>query len=166
MAKQSAYLADPNRLADVIAAIQVLGTHKYYKQSFAQWSTMIEGDDAQAAHWERLFRDHAEFFRVDKSGQRASLVWRRSYPKTYDVDRQIRLTPDELKASPDGTRLSRPPLGGNEITSLIKSAIDMHSRALEHEKDRRWWFPIVSAGLAAAMGFGGAVLGAFIRGSN
>ena len=55
-----------DRLADVIAAITTLGTYKYYKLDFAGWADRISGPTKDAAYWENIFREHSEFFRVNR----------------------------------------------------------------------------------------------------
>ena len=37
----SPYLNDDNRLGDVIAAIQAMGTYKFYKLSFDNWADRV-----------------------------------------------------------------------------------------------------------------------------
>ena len=44
------YLEDTQRLADVIAAIQVMATYKFYKLSFSAWADRIVADESQAEH--------------------------------------------------------------------------------------------------------------------
>ena len=45
----SPYTKDTNRLADVIAAIQVMASYKFYKTDFGEWSNRIVGDQAAVA---------------------------------------------------------------------------------------------------------------------
>jgi len=40
----SPYLSEPNRLADVLSASQVMGTSTFYKLDFAGWAVRISGD--------------------------------------------------------------------------------------------------------------------------
>lgn len=156
----SPYLADPNRLADVIAAIQAMATYKFYKLDFRGWADRITGDPNTAEHWKEVFEQHPEFFRLDSRKRRASLVWRRQHQKRYDVDAEKALNKLEYEALPlaGKERISRNPLGSAEISTLLKAAIDLHSRALEQTRERRWWISI----FAAVMGFAGAVIGALI----
>ena len=158
----SPYLADTRRLADVIAAIQVMGTYKFYWQDFAGWAERISGDAQQAAYWRRIFEDHPEFFRLDGDRLGAALVWRRQYPKRFHVDEERRLTAAECLAPTEAQmeRVSREPLSADDIRSLIDTAVGLHSRALDQQKDRRWWLPLATA-VAALLG---AVLGAWLRG--
>ena len=78
---KSPYLKDDHRLADVIAAIQAMGTYKYYKLDFAGWSSRISGDETQDNLWRKVFEEHPEFFRLDSDREKASLVWRRQHQK-------------------------------------------------------------------------------------
>ncbi|MGR4869891.1 hypothetical protein ACIPRI_13600 [Variovorax sp. LARHSF232] len=158
----SPYLADTRRLADVIAAIQVMGTYKFYWQDFAGWAERISGDAQVAAYWRNIFEDHPEFFRLDGDRQGAALVWRRQYPKRFHVDEERRLSVAECLALTEAEmeRVSREPLSANDIRALIDTAVGLHSRALDQQKERRWWLPLVTA-VAALLG---AVLGAWLKG--
>jgi hypothetical protein len=49
----------------------------------------------------------------------------------------------------------------DDIRSLIDTAVGLHSRALDQQKERRWWLPLVTA-VAALFG---AVLGAWLKGN-
>lgn len=143
--KDSPYLKHDDRLAHVISALQVMAIYKFYKLDFESWAERISGDKQEANKWESIFTEHPEFFRLDQQRQSASLVWRRSYPKSFNVDTYCELTKDEYHhLSPENkNRISRKPLKESEITSLITSAINLHSRALQHKQDRRWWIPLV-----------------------
>ncbi|HET9680047.1 MAG TPA: N-carbamoyl-L-amino acid amidohydrolase [Gammaproteobacteria bacterium] len=156
--KSSPYLQDNQRLADVIAAIQVMGTYKYYKLDFAAWSDRINGDAGQAEYWKHVFEQHPEFFRLDSRRERASLVWRRQHQKLFNVDTEEKITRREYKQLSDGEkqRISRTPLTSNELATLIQAAIDLHSRALERKRDSRWW-------VAGVFGLIGVVLGALVN---
>lgn len=144
----SPYVTDPNRLGDVVAAIQTMGTYKFYKRPFDKWADRIAADPAQSTRWQRIFREHPEFFRLDSSCTQASLVWRRQFPKRWDVDAQRPVTAEEYRdivATQAFGRLSRAPLSANDIKTLIDTAVSLHSHALERERDKRWWIPFFSA---------------------
>jgi len=72
--KKLPYLDDPQRLGDVIAAIQAMGTYKFYKQTFEGWAARIAADTSKADHWKKVFEEHPEFFRLDTDRKMASLV--------------------------------------------------------------------------------------------
>ena len=153
----SPYLASPTRLADVVAAIQAAATYKYYQLSFEKWAQRISGadDPETVSHWRSVFQDHPEFFRLEPDGTRGSLVWRRQYPKRYHVDREEKVSHEEwkeLKAQGKDDRISRMPLGAGEIAILVQTAVNLHSRALEHRRDRRWWIPVLAGVVGIALG--------------
>lgn len=157
----SPYLSTPNRLTDVIAAVQTLATYKFYKLDAAEWAERISGDAGKAAHWQTIFDEHPEFFRSDTQRTRVSLVWRRQYPKRYHVDLERRLTSQEFDEIPEAerARVSRDPLSPSDIKTLVDTAIGLHSRALEQRRDSRWWIPLASA----LGGLVGSLVGAFLK---
>jgi hypothetical protein len=159
--KMSPYLSDGSRLSDVIAAIQAMGSYKFYWLNFATWSDRISGDETRADYWQRVFEEHPEFFRLDSARNGAALVWRRQYPKRFHVDLERRLTVEEYKklSEEEKKRVSRDALSASDIKALIDTAVDLHSRALDQHKERRWWLPILTA-VGALLG---AILGAWLK---
>lgn len=150
---ESPYLTNENRLADVIAAIQVMGSYKFYKLDFLGWADRIAGTK-DAKKWETVFKEHPEFFRLDVGRTKASLVWRRTFQKDLNVDTKERITKEKLiSLSPEETkRISRSVLGNDEIIMLINSAINLHSRALSDKQDKRWWVPVLITIIGFAVG--------------
>jgi hypothetical protein len=145
------------RLKDVIAAIQVTGKYAFYKLSPSEWSKRISGDDSKAEYWRLLFSEHSEFFRFNETGDKVSLAWRRSYRKRYSVDNENNLSFTEYNNLTDAEkiRISRTPLTSDEISILINTAIDLHTRAIEQDREYRW----LSSPLISLLG---VVLGAFL----
>lgn len=142
------YLFD-GRLADVISGITVLGTYKFYKLDFEEWADRIGGAKDDAKKWKRIFKQHPEFFRISAEGDKASLIWRRQFTKTFHVDRKVELPlPEGQKRHDASERLSRRPLDPTEITTLISIATNLHDRALEQSKANKWWIPVLTALLA------------------
>ncbi len=157
-------LKDDARLADVIAAIQAMSIYKFYKLDFEGWSDRISGDPGNGEHWKQVFVEHPEFFRLDAARKKASLVARRQHPKNYDVDARKQIERNEFQTidASQKARISRNPLSQEEIASLIQTAIELHSRALEQAKDRRWWLPVLTAFIGAASGITGTLLGVLL----
>ena len=160
---ESPYLYDAGRLADVISAIQAMGTYKFYALTFEKWAERIAGDRAAAAHWREVFEQHPEFFRLDRERTHASLTWRRQYAKLYHVDKGelLTFTQFEQLSEAEKERVSRNPLSSTDIQALMATAIDLHARALDQRRDKRWWLPLASA----AGGLVGAIVGALLKGS-
>lgn len=149
------YLTD-GRLGDVIAAITVLGTYKFYKLDVARWADRITGSQEAGEHWRGVFAAHPEFFRLTSDKQKVSLVWRRQFPRNFNVDEEAEEFPDHEIDGLTESRTSRRPLTPTEVTELIGVAINLHDRALEQDKARAWWVPLV----AALLSFIGALVGA------
>ena len=167
MSNESPYLKN-NRLADVIAALQAAGRYKFYKLDVPGWADRIVGDRTQSEYWRKVFEEHPEFFRLDSNRSRGSLVWRRQHQKRYDVDAgtslskeaSVRLSEEQKK------RISRDPLGTEELATLINTAVNLHSRAIEHDRARRWWVSPAVGIIGALSGLLGAIVGAIIAGSS
>jgi hypothetical protein len=160
---RSPYLADSSRLGDVIAAIQAMATYKFYKLPFDGWADRITADKSLAGKWEAIFLEHPEFFRLDSSKTKASLVWRRQFPKRFDVDAFEVITKQQYDQLTDSKRerISRIPLTAVDIKALVDTAVNLHARAPERQRESRWWVPV----LVAAVGFAGSLIGAFIGAS-
>lgn len=149
-----------NRLSEVVAAIQALGTYRFYKLDFAGWADRISGDVSNAEHWKSVFVEHPEFFRLDSRKQKASLVLRRQHPKRFDVDLRKEISRDKFYSHEDQSRVSRLPLSAGELSQLIDTAIQMHAHALEKKRDRNaLLLAVVSAVSALVGGLLGASLG-------
>src|SRR5687767_12765679 len=127
----SPYLSDPNRLADVISAIQVMSTYKFYKLPFDGWADRISADPSRSEYWRHIFDEHPEFFRLDGQRQKASLVWRRQYPKRFHVDEERVLTKEQYDSLDETgrARVSRVRLTPADIKTLVDTAINLHARA-------------------------------------
>jgi hypothetical protein len=142
-------------LADVIAAIQVMSTYKFYKLDFSGWSKRITGSESNADYWKTVFTEHPEFFRLNQEKDKVSLVWRRSHQRNFHVDRLEILSRDQIDSLPDlekNTRISRTPLSNGDTATLISTAIDLHTRAIESEKEKRWLLPSLVTILAVCLG--------------
>lgn len=169
--KDSPYL-ESCRLGDVIAAIQVLAYYEFYNLEVNKWAERITGDAADATSLETMFRDHPEFFqlRTTENGLWASLVARRSFTRSYDVDAKKEIPKNEVierKNDPEAAkRLTRRPLTPEETAVLIRTAVDLHSRAVEQRKAGRWWVPLASAGIAFVGGVVAVLIGAAMGGSS
>ena len=147
------------RLADVIAAIQAMGTYKFYKLDIRGWAKRISGNESDCDYWYNVIEQHPEFFRLNTTKDKASLVLRRNYQRTFHVDKNIELTREECNALSEeelNERVSRVPLSNSDIALLVNTAISLHARALEKEKSTRWWF-------APIMGLLGVTLGVLLQ---
>lgn len=162
MKPKSPYLAQENRLADVIAAIQAMGSYKKYKLPFSEWADRIAGDELKAGYWQRVFTEHPEFFRLDGKREQASLVWRRQFRKRFHTETEKIITRDEFYAMDDEgkAKVSRNPLSPEDIAVLINTAIELHARELQHQQDKRWLITLVVSGIG---GLVGAIIGGLLK---
>ncbi|MBD1571544.1 N-carbamoyl-L-amino acid amidohydrolase [Aliivibrio sp. S10_S31] len=158
MAK-SPYLKDHQRLGNVISAIQVMGKCGFYKLDCADWAKRITGNENNADEWRVIFKEHPEFFRFGDGEVKAALVWRRSYRKRYNVKEERNLSFSEYSALSEEQKkdISRTPLTGDEIAVLIQTAIELHSRAIEQNREYRWLstplLSILGGSIAALIGW-------------
>ncbi len=145
----SPYIRNPNRLADLIAAIQVLGSYRCASRQLQKWEKRLGRDPVSATNWETIFKQHPEFFTIQ--GGDVSAVWRRSRERKYDTytnrsvsrEEALRLTEQENESGKK--RLSRPPLSTEEISKLVDIAINLHEQEIKHGQERRWWISAVLA---------------------
>ena len=148
---KSPYLK-PNRLADVIAAIQFMALHIHSSQPCDQWAHYISGDAKRADHWREVFSEHPEFFRKSPDFQdHYALIWRRASPRLFHRKLDKLLTRPEYEKLPADQRsdVSRVRVPDTEIKTLIDIAIELHAKAREQEVDSRWWIPIATSFVGA-----------------
>ena len=138
MRKNNPYLKE-FRLQDVVGALQFLASYKLYKLTAEDWLRRMEYGPRSAQNWYDVFYDHPEFFRINDDRE-ISLVWRKA------------------SESSEGTRL---PLDQEQVETLINTAINFHSKAVDRVRDRRWWIPMAAAALAFLGALGGSAIRAF-----
>lgn len=138
----SPYLTNGWRLADVIAAIQVMGAYPWSSRKVEKWLEKL-GDPLSAKKWETVFKEHPEFFRLNNDY--ASLRWRHGYDRTYDAEMGKELDGTERESLDDEAkeRLTRRPLTSDQIEALMKTAVGLHSSAIAHAQERRWLIPLI-----------------------
>jgi len=159
----SAYLK-PGRLADVIAALQVMGAGKRPEKEIEGWAQELSRSETQEEieRWTRVFSEHPEFFLTyflpGQENIKAALRWRYTN-KLYDPVSGTEYTPEQKNdlSKEIQARLTTKPLASDAIQALMNTAIELHSRALAEVSASRWWVPV----LAASFGFVGAIIGAF-----
>ncbi|MCX5643781.1 MAG: hypothetical protein NTZ17_03710 [Phycisphaerae bacterium] len=122
---------NPDRLADVMALIQVLALHKYSHRSDKELTDEMQGPPRSASAWKEIAQQHPEFFRVnDEERLGVSLVSRHVLPK------------DE-----NGTR----ELPSDFASMLLQTAIGLHDRQVDLANRWKAYIPIVVAVIAGAL---------------
>ena len=113
----------PDRLADVLALIQVLSLDRHAHRSEDGLVEELQGVPKSDESWTTVAGEHPEFFRVRAEGtNRVSLVARHVLPK-----------------GEDGTRELTPELVGK----LLQAALEIHDRQLERAYHWKAYIPIV-----------------------
>jgi hypothetical protein len=161
---RSPYLK-PGRLADVIAALQIMGARQRPEGEIVDLSRELSGrdDPEEVKRWTAVYKEHPEFFLtyfLDSGGtEKAALRWRYTN-KLYDPMSGKEFTQEEKEKLPQEKKshLTTKPLPSDAIGTLMNTAIELHSRALDELAAKRWWIPI----LAACLGFIGALTGAVV----
>jgi hypothetical protein len=104
-----------DRLADVLALIQVLALDEKAKRSEDGLRKELQGQPRSSDSWQQLGKEHPEFFRVhDEADVPISLVARYVTPSIGDG--------------------KRAPLDGSLIQLLVRIAVDMHDREAKRSK--------------------------------
>jgi hypothetical protein len=151
MAK-SQYL-EKDRLANVIAAIQILGVSECASGTVDRWAAELEASEEltpkQIEHtpvrfgdrkkWQTIFEQHPEFFKsyTTRGEPRVVLRWR--YAQTVNGHGELNgeahgaaETKGESKSEDpyDLTKVPSRPLNADQIQVLINTAIELHGREL------------------------------------
>ncbi|RIH81970.1 hypothetical protein Mterra_02874 [Calidithermus terrae] len=155
MARNSPYLRDW-RLADLIAAITLMGRYPYASLKWQEWEYRL-GSPRSAGDWRTVFYEHPEFFRLsDEEEEWASLRLRHGLDRTYSVPLRRELSAEELRAAESSDAaykdVTRRPLNPDEIDALVRTAIDLHARTIAHEQERRWLTPLLWSLLGTIVG--------------
>ena len=112
-----------NRLADVLALIQVLAMDEHAHRSESGLTDELQGKPKSGnnINWEDIANDHPEFFRVKSSGEhKVSLVSRHVLPKKNGV----RELPIEF------------------THKLLETAIQLHDKQVQRSERWKYWIPI------------------------
>ena len=159
---KSPYLKE-NRLADVVAAIQVMAVYPWASRQVDAWTKKL-GDTLSADRWSTVFREHPEFFRLTSDGW-ASLRWRHGYDRTFNANQRKELSESEYAGLNDVEKkeLTRRPLMADQIEALLKTAVEFHTRAIAHQQERRWLLPLLFALGAALLTAFGTILGSILK---
>ncbi len=163
---KSPYLTHDQRLADILAAIQVMGSHLWDSRPIEHWKQNLGPMPQSAASWEELFSQHPEFFGTSEfEGVTShSLRLRRAYERTIDVSSLRELSDTELKELRESdryfkTKIARRALLPSQIEALMKTAIELQVRAGAMDDRRKWWLPLA----AAVLSFVGALIGSLFK---
>lgn len=126
----------PNRLADVIALIQVLAFHKFYRRTVDGLNSELQGTPKSARSWDELAINHPEFFRVinckDDNEEKET-------PKISLISRHVKFSNDNIQSET---------LSPDLVKKFIETAIELHD--IQKERARRIfiWSPLIVAAIS------------------
>lgn len=178
--KKSAYLEHEQRLADIMAAIQVMGTHIWDTRPIEDWVKVL-GErplSVETGKWQDLFEKHPEFFGKEIWSRKKReegievylyyLRWRRAYERTIETESLKELTSDEIeRLKADKTynerKIARKALTPEQVGTLLTAAIGLQDQAFEFEARKRWWLTLVISLGTALLGLLGVVVGAMLK---
>jgi hypothetical protein len=170
MAK-SHYL-EKDRLANVIAAIQILSASDQATASLDRWVAELESMEelspelldlarvkfAERKKWATVFEQHPEFFKTYtvRGEQRVLLRWRYSQsflPQSKNgANGGSPAAGKEAKEGDNRAPLQASPLSPDQIQVLINTAIALHAKELQAERKPERLSPFMIAAAGAALG--------------
>jgi hypothetical protein len=179
MAK-SHYL-EKDRLANVIAAIQILGVSDRSSGSLNRWVAELEASEeltseqldqspikfAERKKWLTVFEQHPEFFKTYTLRGEQRVLLRMRYAQAVNLDLKAEAAAPEkpeTNEKPDDpgepASIVGKPLTPDQIQVLINTAIELHSREAMVERGPERFRPFLMATLGAVLGTlaGGAII--------
>ena len=166
----NSHYLEKDRLANVIAAIQILGLSEQTSASLDRWIAELEASEeltprqldhtpvkfADRKKWGAVFEQHPEFFKsyTLHGDQRVLLRWR--YAQSLNVWADVEAAPAPEDAEPDNADedvvLNSPPLGPDQIQVLIETAMAFHAKEAEAARIPDRVSPLAMAAVGAALG--------------
>lgn len=130
--KKTKYLIE-NRLADVIALLQVLAFDKHYARSANGLEIELQGKPESATSWEKVAKEHPEFFRVKNGKDDSEEI---ETPKISLISRHVGLSNQTNRSEPLSADLAK---------KYFETAIELHE--IQKERSNRWliWLPSLIA---------------------
>jgi hypothetical protein len=178
MAK-SHYL-EKDRLANVIAAIQILGVSDQASATLNRWVAELEASEeltsdqldltpvkfAERKKWAALFEQHPEFFKNYTLRGEQRVLLRLRYAQSFSSPSKKNgangggENKDRRNDTNENPPIVSAPLTPDQIQVLVNTAIELHAResAAERKPDRMSPFVIAIAGAALGTVAGGSVV--------
>jgi hypothetical protein len=174
MAK-SHYL-EKDRLANVIAAIQILGVSDRASGTLNRWVAELEASEeltpeqldsspikfAERKKWSTVFEQHPEFFKTYTLRGEPRVLLRLRYAQSANFAAKNGSAAAETKDRPEGAEetVASKPLTADQIQLLLDTAIELHARAAAADRGPERFRPFLMATLGAVLGTlaGGAII--------
>ncbi|MBX9842273.1 MAG: hypothetical protein K2Z80_10750 [Xanthobacteraceae bacterium] len=162
---------DKDRLANLIAAIQILAVADRPSGTLNRWVAELEASEeltseqldkapikfAERKKWQTLFEQHPEFFKTYtlRGDLRVLLRWR--YAETLKNGANGKTAPDapnddEDEDEDEAELPPGKPLTAEQIQVLINTAIGLHAKEVEAERVPDKFRPLLMAIIGAALG--------------
>jgi hypothetical protein len=130
---------NPNRLADVLALIQILALAKYRHRSDKGLTDEMQGSPRSGSSWKEIAQQHPEFFRVNDTERLGiSLVSTHVLPKDESGNREL---PSDF------------------LSILFQTAINLHDRQQNRAHHWNVYIPILVAVVAGLF----TIFGIFLK---
>jgi hypothetical protein len=186
MAK-SQYL-EKDRLANVIAAIQILGVSECASGTIDRWAAELEASEeltpkqierttvrfVERKKWQTIFEQHPEFFKsyTTRGEPRVALRWRyaqivNGHGKPNGEAHEADAKEESKPTGPyDLTKVPSRPLTADQIQVLINTAIELHGREASAARPTDWFRTPLMTVVGALLGsVTGGVIVAMLAGS-
>ena len=165
-----------DRLANVIAAIQILGVSDQTSATLNRWVAELESSEeltnaqleltpvkfAERKKWLAVFEQHPEFFKTYTLRGEPHVLLRMRYAQSFNRlngkggakngangdDKEPELRNDDS----DNPGVVSEPLNPDQIQVLIRTAIDLHAQETAAERRPERLTPLVMVGVGAAIG--------------
>jgi hypothetical protein len=173
MAK-SHYL-EKDRLANVIAAIQILGVADRSWGTLQRWVAELEASEeltpdqldqmpvkfAERKKWATVFEQHPEFFKVYTVRGEQRVLLRLRYAQSVNSHKHdefaalanlVKEKTESAKAESTEDNTTSKPLTPDQMQVLIGTAMNLHDRAVEAERPPDRFRPFLMATIGAVLG--------------
>lgn len=167
---------ESDRLANVIAAIQILGVSDQASATLNRWVAELESSEeltneqleltpikyGERKKWAAVFEQHPEFFKTYTLRGEQHVLLRLRYAQSFNKlnakngskngASQGAEEPQRRNDSNSNSPVVSEPLSPDQIQLLIKTAIDLHAQEAAAERKPERLSPLVMAGVGAAIG--------------
>jgi hypothetical protein len=163
----NSHYLEKDRLANLIAAIQIMALADRPSGTLNRWVAELEASEeltaqqldkspvkfAERKKWQTVFEQHPEFFKTYtlRGEPRVLLRWR--YAETLKNGANGKTAPDATDNDDDEAELSpSKPLTADQIQVLINTAIGLHAKEAEAERNPDKFRPLLMATIGAGLG--------------
>jgi hypothetical protein len=158
----NSHYLEKDRLANVIAAIQIMGVADRPSGTLNRWIAELEASEeltsqqldqapikfAERKKWQTVFEQHPEFFKTYtlRGDLRVLLRWRYADTIKNGANGATGGTSD------DGEPRPSKPLSADQIQVIINTAIGLHAKEVEAQRGPDKFPPLLMAIIGAAVG--------------